>query len=62
MQNFSSQTYKSSMIVIYDSRVVPDLNTPYYDSRLVNYERKMFIRLATDPPVVVVKLHAMGLG
>ena len=23
-------------------------NTPYYDSRVVNYNRKMFIRLATD--------------
>ena len=40
------QSYKASTIVIYHSRVGPNL-TPYYDSRLVNYERKLFIRLAT---------------
>ena len=42
------QSYKDSTILIYDSRVVPDLKIPpYYDSRIVNYERKLFIRLAT---------------
>ena len=46
--NISDQSYKASTIVIYDSRIVPDLNyTPYYDSRPVNYERKLFIRFAT---------------
>ena len=27
--NISSQSYKASMIVIYDSRVVPDLKIPH---------------------------------
>ena len=59
----SGQSYKASMIVIYDTRVVPDLKIPhittlesyqtwkypkYYDSRVVNYKRKLFIWLATD--------------
>ena len=35
----SGQSYKASTIVIYDSRVV-------------NYERKLFIRLATDLLVI----------
>ena len=35
------------MIVIYNSRVVPDLKKPYYDSRVIIYDRKMFIRLVT---------------
>ena len=44
----SGQSYKASTIVIYDSRVIPDLKIPpYYDSRVVNYKRKLFIRLAT---------------
>ena len=38
---------KHFMIVIYDSRVVWLGNCPCYDSRVVNYDRKMFIRLAT---------------
>ena len=41
----SGQSYKASTIVIYDSRLE---NTPHYDSIVVNYERKLFIRLATD--------------
>ena len=41
------QSYKASTIVIYNSRVVPDLKIPHYDSRLVNYKRKLFIRLPT---------------
>ena len=44
----SGQSYKASTIVIYDSRGKPDLKIPpNYDSRLVNYEHKLFIRLAT---------------
>ena len=39
------QSYKASTIVNYDPRVK---NTPYYNSRLVNYEGKLFIRMATD--------------
>ena len=39
---------KHFMIVIYDSIVVWLGNCPCYDSRVVNYDRKMFIRLATD--------------
>ena len=35
------------MNVIYDSRVVRLNNCPYYDSRVVIYALKMFIRLAT---------------
>ena len=42
------QSYKQFKLVNYDSRVVPDLKTPpYYDARVVNYDRKMFIRLST---------------
>ena len=39
-------------IVIYDSRVVLTRNCPYYDSRVVIYDRKMFIRLATGAPSI----------
>ena len=39
------QSYKHFTLVNYDSRLE---NTPYYDPRVVIYERKMFIRLATD--------------
>ena len=38
---------KHFTIVIYDSRVIWLGNCPCYDSRVVNYNRKMFIRLAT---------------
>ena len=42
------QSYKQFTIVIYDSRVIPDWKLPpYYDLRVVNYDRKLFIRLAT---------------
>ena len=41
----SGQSYKHFTIVNYDSRLE---NTPYYDPRVVIYDRKMFIRLATD--------------
>ena len=34
------------MLVNYDSSRTWLENTPYYDSRDVNYDRKMFIRLA----------------
>ena len=37
---------KHFTIIIYDSRVVWLENCPYYDSRVVIYARKMFIRLA----------------
>ena len=43
----SGQSCKHFTVVNYDSRVVLDWN-PYYDPRVVIYERKMFIRLATD--------------
>ena len=42
------QSIKHFTIVIYNSRVVWLGNCPYYDSRVVNYDRKMFIRLATE--------------
>ena len=38
---------KHFTIVIYDSRVVLTRKLPIYDSRVINYDRKMFIRLAT---------------
>ena len=38
---------KHFTIVIYDSRVVWLEKCPYYNSRVVIYARKMFIRLAT---------------
>ena len=43
----SGQSYKHFTIVIYDSRVARLGNCPCYDSRVVNYDHKMFIRLAT---------------
>ena len=43
-RSFSGQSFT---IVIYDSRVVPDLKIPYITTLDVNYERKLFIRLAT---------------
>ena len=48
----SGQSYKTSTIVIYDSRVVPDWKIPHITTlgRVVIYERKMFIRLATGVP------------
>ena len=45
----SGQSYKASTLVIYDSRVVRmSYLLVNYDSRVVIYERKMFIRLAID--------------
>ena len=41
------QYYKAPMIVIYNSRVVPDLKLPHITTRVINYNRKLFIRLAT---------------
>ena len=41
----SGQSYKGSTIVNNDSRVE---NSAYYNSWLLNYECKLFIRLATD--------------
>ena len=38
---------KHFMIVIYDFRVVLTKNYSYYNSRVVIYASKMFIRLAT---------------
>ena len=38
---------KHSSIVIYDSRVILKRKLPYYDSRVIIYARKMFIRLTT---------------
>ena len=44
------QSYKGSKIVNYDSRVAPVANliNKIYESRVVNYDRRGFIRLATD--------------
>ena len=42
----SGQSYKHFTIVIYDPRVV--IWSIRYDSKVVIYERKIFIRLATD--------------
>ena len=42
----SEQSYKSYVIVIYDSIVV--LIFIYYGSGVVNYDSRAFIRLATD--------------
>ena len=39
---------KHFTIVIYDFRVILTRNFPYYNSRVVIYTRKIFIRLATD--------------
>ena len=48
------QSYKVSMIVNYDSRVVPDLKLPHITTpRVVIYDRRGFIRLATDLTVWV---------
>ena len=43
------QSYKAPTIVIYDSRVAPDSKMPHItnDARVVIYDRKMVIRLAT---------------
>ena len=42
------QSFKPPTIVIYDSRVIPDLKLPpYYDPRVTIYDRRAFIRLAT---------------
>ena len=41
---------KHFTIVIYDSRVVGLENCPYYDSRVIIYARKTFIRLTTGLP------------
>ena len=44
----SGQSYKHFTLINYDSRVVPDWKIPQlYDPRVIIYERKMFIRLAT---------------
>ena len=43
----SGQSYKHFTLVNYDSKVVADWKT-YYDPRVVIYEHKMFIRLATE--------------
>ena len=60
-ENFSrGQSYKASTLLIYDPRFVPDLKIPHYDSRLVNYERKLFIRLATGHFGVVLVVFALS--
>ena len=45
--SISGQSYKASTIVYYDSRVVPDLKIPHIMTRVVIYDRRGFIRLAT---------------
>ena len=44
---------KHFTIVIYDSRVVWLGNCPCYDSRVVIYERKLFLRLATGIEICI---------
>ena len=54
------QSYKHFTLVNYDSRVVPDLKLPpYYNPRVIIYERKMFLRLATGQrlPVYIFKRY-----
>ena len=46
-------------IVIYNSRVVWLENYPYYDSRVVIYARKMFLRLATDLHFLTQNISAL---
>ena len=47
------QSYKQFTLVIYDSTVVNMGYFPVrYDSRVVNYDHRGFIRLATDPPKI----------
>ena len=42
------QSFKYSMLVIYDSRVILDVKyLVRYDSKVVNYNGKAFIKLAT---------------
>ena len=49
VESTCGQSYKHFTLVNYDSRVVPDWKIPpYYDPRVINYERKMIIRLATE--------------
>ena len=43
---FRGQSYKQFILVNYDSSHTWLESTPYYDSRVVNYDFKMFIRLA----------------
>ena len=55
------QSYKASTIVIYDTRVVPDLKI--LNSRVVNYERKLFIRLPLVTGLVVAnQIASFQLG
>ena len=51
-------SYKASTIVNYDSRVVPDLIIPHitnYDSRVVIFDRRAFIRLTTALSCPLIK-------
>ena len=42
------QSFKYSMLIIYDSRVILDVKyLVRYDSKVVNYNGKAFIKLAT---------------
>ena len=52
----SGQSYKHSTIVIYDPRVVIwGVFKSRYDSRVVIYERTLFIRLATENALLLFK-------
>ena len=59
----SGQSYKHFTLVNYDSKVVADWKT-YYNPRVVIYEHKMFIRLATGRlgAIVDVELALLPLG
>ena len=49
----SGQSYKASTIVIYESRVV---NISNYDCGVIIYDRRSFIRLATDVYIIFYDL------
>ena len=61
IREFSGQSYQAFTLVNYDSRVV---NMGYfqvrYNSRVVIYERKMFIRLATALTVRSSEFESCG--
>ena len=52
IEQITGQSYKASTIVIYDLKI-----PPYYDSRLVNYEHKLFIRLTTEVNCKLLKVR-----
>ena len=58
MEQSCDPSYKTSTIVTYDSRVVPDLKIPpFYNYRAVIYDRRDFIRLATEQSSILLRHH-----